>query len=252
MKQPNIHTISLLLAVVIMVNPLSLHAEDLIDQTSNVFNFQQKLANKGNVGAQYKLATMYETGEGVSVSLEQAKHWYSRAGAAGSKAARQRNIYLNTKEQGYDRATGAAWLNSVKVDASEHKVEAILLLGQLYGEGLGVEKDLNKSLELLKQVQVLGAADVESQIAAVQDEIDRSENRAQNSKKSRELENANLQLANEQQRKQQAEAKRLLQQDKVRRYEKAMQKLQYEQATIDEQQAWASGGDTSAIADDEI
>jgi uncharacterized small protein (DUF1192 family) len=250
MKPFNILTITLLLTATTIFAPFSLHAEDLIDQSSNVFKFQQKLANNGNVGAQFKLATMYETGEGVTANIEQAKHWYAKATAAGSKPAMQRNNYLITKEKGYDQATDADWLNSVKTDAKAHKGEAMLLLGQLYREGLGVKKDLIKSLELLEQVQILGVANVEEQIVLIQNEIDRQSKTEQKNQApgSAKLHPASKEL----QVIDQAEVKRRAHNEKVKRYEKAMQQLQNEQKKIDEQQAWASGGDTSGVGDDEI
>lgn len=44
-----------------------------------VFEFQSKLANKGNAKAQYFLAQMYEEGRGTAADAEMAKHWYEQA-----------------------------------------------------------------------------------------------------------------------------------------------------------------------------
>lgn len=268
MKYPKICSATLLLAITSLAYPLTTQAEELVDQSSNIFKFQQKLAMNGNVHAQYRLASMYEMGDGVTANIEQAKHWYGRAAEAGSKPAMQRNTYLITKEQGYDPAKNADWLNSVKTDADAHNAEAMFLLGQLYGEGLGVKKDLERSLELLRQVQILGVANVDNQIVIIQDEIDAINKSEQ--QKNRELKNASLKQESEKQQKaqqadqlakqqvskeelakQQAEAEALAQAEKMRRYEKAMMQLQQEQRLIDEQQAWASGGDEDS-ADDEI
>lgn len=272
MKHAKIFSATLLLAIASLAYPLTTQAEELVDQSSNIFKFQQKLAMNGNVHAQYRLASMYEMGDGVTANIEQAKHWYGRAAEAGSKPAMHRNTYLITKEQGYDSAKNADWLNSVKTDANAHEAEAMFLLGQLYGEGLGVKKDLERSLELLRQVQILGVANVDNQIVIIQDEID-AINKAEQ-QKNREQKNASLkqesvkqqkvqqaaqqakqqtkqQASKEELAKQQAEAEALAQAEKIRRYEKAMMQLQQEQKLIDEQQAWASGGD-GASADDEI
>jgi len=83
--------------------PAGVYAVDASSQANNVFNFQQKLANKGNARAQYKLATMYESGTGTEQDLEQAKHWYYKASSAGIKAANDRMTYLTIKQQGYDK-----------------------------------------------------------------------------------------------------------------------------------------------------
>ena len=266
MKHTKLFTITLLLVLTSMATPITAQAEPLASQSSNIFRFQQKLAKNGNVLAQYKLASMYERGDGVTASIEQAKHWYGRAAEAGSKPAMHRSTYLEAKEKGYDPAKNADWLNSVKTEADAHKAEAMYLLGQLYGEGIGVKKDLEKSLELLEQVRILGIANVDKQIAFIKNEIDEQNNSEQQNKAARSKENtrlkqaseaqlaaqqAKLQADKEAQVKQKAEAEKLAQAEKVRRYEKAMMKLQLEQQQIDKQQAWASGGD-DASADDEI
>ena len=266
MKHTKLYTITLLLVLTSMAIPITAQAEALASQSSNIFKFQQKLAMNGNVLAQYKLASMYERGDGVTASIEQAKHWYGRAAEAGSKPAMHRNTYLEAKEQGYDPVKNADWLNSVKTDANTHKAEAMLLLGQLYSEGIGVKKDLIKSLELLNQVRILGVANVDNQIAYIQNEIDELDKSEQQNKVDRKKENARLkqtseaqlaaqqakiQAEKEEQAKQKAEAEKLAQAEKIRRYEKAMMQLQMEQQQIDKQQAWASGGEV-AEADDEI
>ena len=262
MKHTKLYTITLLLVLTSMATPITAQAEALASQSSNIFKFQQKLAMNGNVLAQYKLASMYERGDGVTASIEQAKHWYGRAAEAGSKPAIHRSTYLEAKEQGYHPAKNADWLNSVKTDANAHKAEAMLLLGQLYSEGIGVKKDLIKSLELLNQVRILGVANVDNQIAYIQNEINELNKSEQQNSVDRKKEDARLKQANEtqqakmqadkeEQAKQKAEADRLVQAEKIRRYEKAMMQLQMEQQQIDKQQAWASGGEV-AEADDEI
>ena len=51
-----------------------------------VFEFQSKMANKGNATAQYFLAQMYEQGRGTEANAELARHWYEQA---------KRNGYVN-------------------------------------------------------------------------------------------------------------------------------------------------------------
>ena len=64
---------------------MTFNAEESINYFSNVFKFQQKLAENGNVQAQDKLALMYETGEGVEVSVDKALNWYDCAAKSGLK-----------------------------------------------------------------------------------------------------------------------------------------------------------------------
>lgn len=49
------------------------------DYDKPVFDFQHKLAVKGNAKAQYFLAQMYEQGRGTLANAELARHWYELA-----------------------------------------------------------------------------------------------------------------------------------------------------------------------------
>ncbi len=260
--------------------PASGYAVDASSQSNNVFVFQQKLANKGNARAQYKLATMYESGTGTEQDMEQAGHWYDKASSAGIKSAKDRRTYLAIKQQGYDKTKHSAWLASIQKDAKESKGDALFVLAQLYREGLGVKKDLNRSLEILDKVSLLGAADVENEIALIQQEVDANNKAKQIARKRHKMKLARLaQQEKQQQARQltnieppkapakeaapvvtkapkadtpQAADKTSIQAAKIRRYEKAMMALKLEQQKIDEQQAWAAGDEDAETADDEI
>ena len=250
-------------------------------QGSNIIKFQYKLASRGNAGAQYRLARMLENGDGIAVDLDEAKRWYALAAKSGLKTAAQRNTYLKVKQQGFDVATDTIWLNSVKADADRHKPDAVLLMAQLYRQGLGVKKDLNKALDLFNEVRIRGVADVYEEIASINEELDANnkalEHKQQKQKlaKKQELDKPSQQpLLSEKQpiakktviapaevvkpvgkQKQDeiakaklASAQQAIQAEKVRRYEKAMLLLKQEQALIEAQQAEITGDS----ADDEI
>ena len=272
MKRPNNFraflpvAISNIFAVLIFIGlsllPVTNHAAELIDQSSNVFRFQQKLASNGNVHAQYKLASMYETGDGVSKDIDQAKNWYERAAAAGSIPARQRATYLEVKQRGFDPEKDSAWLESVISDNRAHKAEATLLLGQMYSEGLGVEKDLAAALKLLHEVKILGTADVEEQMMVIEDEIAAVKKANLAARQAREKDKIRLKEEKEattlamqgkvsQSAALEKETAQRLKAEKRRRYEEIMRKIKLEQDQIDAQQAWATGG-SLATADDEI
>jgi Sel1 repeat len=270
---------SFLLVCLSMALPASVFASEVIDHSSGLFNFQQKLANKGNARAQYKLATMYEAGIGVDPDIAQARQWYTKASNAGIKAASDRNIFLEVKQQGYKKTRHSSWLEGIKADAGKRKTEAMLLLGQLYGEGIGVKKDLNKSLELLIQVSSSGDANVDDEIISIQNKIDAQKiitrpKQVRQSQKKQESKNvaskqvkakpAEAELVEARSVKtvqtkkkslglQQAKAKKeqLIKAEKRRKYEAVMAQLRLEQQKIDEQQKQVSGGEMAAI-DDEI
>ncbi len=239
--------------------PTSVFAMDMATQpTSGVFKFQHKLASNGNARAQYKLGSMYESGTGVDLDIEKAKHWYGLSSTAGVKSANDRLTYLSVKERGYDPAKNSVWLDGVKKSANKSNGDAMFLLAQLYREGFGVDKDLGKALEILDRVSLLGAADVEDERALIQAEMIASKKAEKAAQRKNEIDAARLakqkidQRANkEQQIVQQEAAAKTSQDEKIKRYEKAMMQLLLEQQQIDKQQAWASGGGV-ATADDEI
>lgn len=239
MKHPVIFINTLLLSLIALTFSFSLQAEGSINQSSNVFKFQQKLALNGNVNAQYKLGFLYEIGEGTGVDIKQAKHWYKLAEEAGSSQAEQRNTYLTIREHGYDKAKNAEWLNGIKKDASQRKPDAVLLLGHLYRQGIGVKKDLKQSLELLNLVSVLGAANVEKEMASIRQQIEAQKKYSQQ-KQVKQVENEkHLEVALD------------VKSEKRKKYEAVMQQLRMEQQQIDQQQSEVSGNETASI-DDEI
>lgn len=199
-KPSNYFQYACMLAVVFFAVLLPLQAEDF-SQSSNIFKFQQKLAQNGNVQAQYKLASMYERGDGVETNIEQAKHWYGLASKAGSKPAYHREVYLKVKQNGFDKTNDAAWLASIKADAAVRDPEAAFLLGQLYHQGLGVKKDLNKSLELFQQVKILGVANVDNEVSSIRAEMDEIDRAAQQKKRAAKQKQAAKQKKAAQQKK---------------------------------------------------
>ncbi len=259
MKHLVIFINTLLLSLIALTFSLTLQAEGSINQSSNVFNFQQKLAINGNVNAQYKLGLMYEIGEGVEADIEQAKHWYKLAAEVGSSQAEQRNTYLTIREHGYDKAKHAEWLNGIKKDAGQRKPDAVLLLGQLHRQGIGVKKDLNKSLELLNLVNVLGAANVEKEMATIRWQIKAQKKSAQQKQVKRALDNETQlqQVSKDDSDIQQADNETHLEaavdvkSEKRKKYEAVMQQLRQEQQQIDQQQSEVSGNEMASI-DDEI
>lgn len=253
---------------VIGAAPTTASAVDIPNHSSSIFKFQQKLATKGNVHAQYKLATMYETGDGVKADIGQAKHWYGLAAEAGSQSAVQRNTYLDIKVNGFDAMRDAAWLSGVKADAGMHKAGGVYLLGQLYRDGIGVKKDLKKSLALFKQIKSLGEANVEKEIASINREMDAgrvvaTQKRLLESKRTKEqavreqkaiadkaIEQSEAAEKQATKTKQMAKKEQLAKAEKRKRYEAVMLKIKREQQLIDEQQSQASGEEVATIEDE--
>ena len=118
------------------------------DASASVLKFQTKMAERGVVESQYKLGFMYETGSGVEQNIDKALHWYKKAAAKRFKAASDRITYLKLKNTGM-RHEYIHWLSTLKTSAKANDKDALFLLGQLYADGLGVNKSLTRSLEFL-------------------------------------------------------------------------------------------------------
>ena len=65
-------------------------AANSVDLNKPVFEFQNKLANKGVATAQYHLAQMYEEGRGTAVDLNMAGYWYEQAKQNGYETDNKR------------------------------------------------------------------------------------------------------------------------------------------------------------------
>jgi len=128
---------------------------------------------------------MYETGEGVEQDTDLAHLWYQKAADQGHVAAGYRLTYLDIKQNGYDRNRHAQWLSEVKKNASISKQEVLFLLGQMYREGIGVKKNLNKSLEIMYQLGLEGMAAADTEIEKIQAELKAHEIRRQKSRAAR-------------------------------------------------------------------
>lgn len=69
-------SIALLAILPVLSYPSVVRATDF---DKPVFQYQSKLASKGNAQAQYYLAQMYEEGRGTKADPEMARHWYELA-----------------------------------------------------------------------------------------------------------------------------------------------------------------------------
>lgn len=260
MKRANQLITAIFIAISLLAFPINSHAVD-----SNIFKYQLGIAKKGNAPAQFKVAAMYETGVGTTKNTKQAEHWYTQAANGGLSTAKDRLSYLKIKQHGYKKGSDSDWLNRVKAGSDKGDAEAMYLLAQLYRQGLGVKKDLNKSFVLLDQISVFDIPYVDSELELVRSEqnakpkkiavIKKPVVEASVIKKQAPAENQALATVNAQKLKvQQAEAKKLkaqqLHNEKVLRYKQAMLKLKQEQKIIDDLQA--SVDRESAGADEEF
>ena len=66
------------------------HADSGDESWNQVFNFQLKLAERGNVKAQFILGEMYENGRGTEKNINLAISWYQKAKKNGHGKAAKR------------------------------------------------------------------------------------------------------------------------------------------------------------------
>mgnify|MGYP002265649574 CR=1 FL=1 len=223
----------------------TVNAEELGTFGARIFMFQEKLAKKGNVRAQYKLGTLYEFGVSVKPHIEQARHWYQLAAKSDYQPAINRYTYLEVKSSGFIPQQHNQWLADLIQQADTAEPNALILLGQMHRRGIGVNKDLEKSLALLSQASSLGHTEIDAEIDEISREIEKQDALALENEKREALikkkkETLAIKKINEEKRKKSEEKKKQKTADeKLRRYEEAMRKLREEEMLLEEQQKWA-------------
>lgn len=103
------------------------------------------LAQAGFVIAQYRLAKLYESGEGVAPDLAQARLWTERAAAGGNRNAMHDLgvYYVRGEGAPRDEATAFRWFQAA---AERDLADSQYNLGVLYEQGRGVEANAGEAL----------------------------------------------------------------------------------------------------------
>jgi len=190
----------------------------LLPATSNangLFDFQMKLAEKGNAEAQYKVGEMYETGFGVKKDMVEADKWINKAASKGHETATFKLLYWDVEKNGVT-ATNKDQVEALKVKAGDNNEQAQYYLGKMYARGVGVKKDPNKAISWLNKAALVGVLEAEREIVVVREDKQRqalAKRRADEKKRAQKKakqENARLAKKEEQrklQAKKQAESK---------------------------------------------
>lgn len=159
--------------LILLVSTLGVHltsSANSYDPSASVFLFQKQMAKRGNAESQYKLGLMYETGSGAKSSIASATRWYKKAALQHYKPASNRLTYLDIKKSGFTTAH-EEWLKNLKTEARFNDGEALFLLGQMYAEGTGVNKNLTRSLKYLKKAAGGNIPGSETEINHVEAEL---------------------------------------------------------------------------------
>jgi len=239
---------------------ISAYAESLGTFGDRIFEFQEKMAHKGNTFAEYKLGTLYEFGVSVKPDPVEASKWYKKAARKNYTPAINRLTYLDIKQNGYDRTRHDPWFKQLLNQVSSKEPNALILLGQMNRYGINVDKNLDKAIEYLELASALGHTEVDSEIDEINREIEASkaitkttiskpENKPANKINKPEVKPATKPVYKPTAAKKtiNTPVKKIVTEESVEqkriKYEAAMKKLMEENRLMEQQQKWAESND---------
>lgn len=222
----------------------NIQADELGSFGDRIFQFQKKLALRGNTLAQYKLGTLYEFGISVPPNVEEASKWYRKAAAEQYGPAINRLTYLQIKSSGFKPETHGEWLEELEELADSSDAHALILLGQMHHQGIHVEQNLKTALDMLERASSLGHTEVDSEIEQIQHKLTplakpKKTTQAVKAKTSVKPDATVKSAPPKVDREAIARERKLQQEEKRKRYHEQMQKLQEETRLLQEQQQWA-------------
>ena len=115
-------SLMLIFVTLLLLNPT-------LTQADGLFDFQMKLAEKGNAEAQFKVGEMYETGFGVKENKAEAMAWITKAAAQGNENAGFKLLYWDIEKNGITKSNKAEF-ESLKTKANEGNPQAEYYLGK--------------------------------------------------------------------------------------------------------------------------
>jgi flagellar biosynthesis GTPase FlhF len=161
-----------LLVVVVFLTEISAAKADM------VFDFQMKLAKKGNAEAQFKVGEMYEAGRGVEKNMVEAKRWINKAAAQGNKAAGYNLLYKDLENNGVTKDNKAR-LADLQKAANSGDGYAQYYIGLMYSRGVGVKKNYDSAHDWLSKASLVGVTAAEAEMANVNQASHKAQQRAQ-------------------------------------------------------------------------
>lgn len=120
-------------------------------------------AESGQASAQYRMAKLYERGQGVPRDLEQSRYWTEKAANGGNvKAMHDLAVFYAEGEGGPQSYQGAVqWF---RMAADYGLVDSQYNLGILYEQGLGVTENKAEALYWFRVAQKLGDSAAASKV----------------------------------------------------------------------------------------
>lgn len=129
----------------------------------------RKAAVEGDIEAPNLLAQLYFAGDGVTQDRREARRLWRIAIARGNRDAQYALAFSHFMERDYERARP---LLQSAVEHGSH--EAAMMLSRMYRNGWGVEQDVVRSVELLRQAADAKMHGAEQELTALLYGIDRA------------------------------------------------------------------------------
>jgi len=128
------------------------------DEVPNDFDDIKKLAEKGDINAQFNLGLMYANGQRVPQDYKQAVYWLTKAAEQGLAGAQSYLVLMYAEGQGVpqDYKQAVYWLTKA---AEQGDASAQFNLGWMYGEGQGVPQNNKLAYVWFSLAAVGGNAD---------------------------------------------------------------------------------------------
>jgi len=175
-----------------------------------LFDFQMKLAKKGNAEAEYKVGEMYETGFGVKKDMTEAMNWITKSANQGHETAGFKLLYWDLEKNGVNDANKAKF-ETLKIKAKEGDAHAQYYLGKMHANGVGVKKNSNKAISWLNKAALVGVLAAERELVLVRENKQRA---GLAKRRAEEKKRAQLKVRQEQERQAKLEKQRKLQAQK--------------------------------------
>lgn len=176
-----------------------------VSQADGLFDFQMKMAKKGNAEAEYKVGEMYETGFGVKKDMNEAMNWTTKSASQGHETARFKLLYWDIEKNGVTKANKAQ-LDVLVAEAKDGNPQAQFYVGKMHAHGVGVKKNPDTAIAWLNKAALVGMLAAERELITVREGMQR-QSLAQQKAKRQARADEEKQAEIEKQRKSQAQKK---------------------------------------------
>ena len=153
-----------------------------ISQADGLFDFQMKLAKKGNAEAQYKVGEMYETGFGVKKDMKEAKSWITKSAGQGHETAKFKLLYWDIEKNGITKVNKAE-VDVLVAEAEGGNPQAQFYVGKMHAHGVGVKKNSTVAIGWLNKAALVGVLAAERELITVRESKKQQERLRQNEKR---------------------------------------------------------------------